>query len=94
MEKIFSGCSACLLDTGEWFSGSPLVLRMSGRAFRGKVNKMSMIFGFGDSVYYYLNIVIIDTIAFLLFSTSIKVQDLADSLCHNEFSIYNSMSNE
>lgn len=43
----FSGCSACLLDTGEWFSGPPLVLRMSRHAVRGKVNKMNMTFDFG-----------------------------------------------
>lgn len=43
MGKIFSGRSACLLGVGEWFPGSPLVLRMSKHAFRGKVNKINMI---------------------------------------------------
>lgn len=44
--KNSSGCSACLLGIGEWFSGSPLVLRMTRHAVRGKVNEMN-IFDFG-----------------------------------------------
>lgn len=47
MGKNSSGCSACLLGIGEWFSGSPPVLRMTRHAVRGKVKEMNKIFDFG-----------------------------------------------